>query len=97
MFLPGLFLNTDGKSRVELLLSYEYQRMWLVERAAWQQRMYPENTTLNVDFVKRYVHTFKANNQPFEKVVSKTHNKRAPGDKAMSYEKDQKKTEGKGK
>lgn len=26
--------------------------------------MYPENTTVNVDVVKRYVLTFKANNPP---------------------------------
>lgn len=41
------------------LLSNEYQRMWLVERDQWQKRMYPENTTVNIDIVKRYVLTFK--------------------------------------
>lgn len=46
------------------LLSYEYQRMWLEERDAWNKRMYPENTTVNVDVVKRYVLSFKTNTQP---------------------------------
>lgn len=90
----------DGKSRVEWLLSYEYFRMWLEEREAWKKRMYPENTTVNVDIVKSYVLSFKTNNQPvkpavkkpfkmkkFEGVGSKTANKRPPGDKTMQYEK----------
>ncbi|KAJ0181747.1 hypothetical protein K1T71_002469 [Dendrolimus kikuchii] len=90
----------EGKSRIEWLLSYEYQRMWLEEREVWKKRMYPENTTVNVDIVKRYVLTFKTAHQvpkvekkkpfkmkKFEGVDSKTPNKRLPGDKAMSYQK----------
>lgn len=38
--------------------------MWLEEREAWKKRMYPENTTENIDVVKRYVLTFKNNNKP---------------------------------
>ena len=34
------------------------------EREAWKKRMYPENTTVNVDVVKRYVLTFKTDHQP---------------------------------
>lgn len=73
--------------------------MWLEEREAWKKRMYPENTTVNVDIVKRYVLTFRTNNQPvkaekkepfkmkkFKDIGSKTSNKRSPGDKAMSFE-----------
>ncbi|KPI93899.1 hypothetical protein RR46_13064, partial [Papilio xuthus] len=54
----------EGPSRIEWLLSYEYYRMWLEEREAWKKRMYPENTTVNIDIVKRYVLTFKNNHQP---------------------------------
>ena len=94
----------EGKSRIGWLLSYEYHRMWLEEREAWKKRMYPENTTVNVDIVKSYVLSFKTNHQApkaekkkpfkmkkFEGVGSKTENKRPAGDKAMSYEKEKKK------
>ncbi|XP_059059396.1 uncharacterized protein LOC131852698 [Achroia grisella] len=91
----------EGNSRIEWLLSYEYQRMWTEEREVWKKRMYPENTTVNVDVVKRYVLTFKTNHQSpnlekkepfkmkkFQEVGSKTDNKRLPNDKAMIYEKE---------
>ncbi|XP_073941602.1 uncharacterized protein isoform X2 [Choristoneura fumiferana] len=93
----------EGKSRVGWLLSYEYQRMWLAERELWKKRMYPENTTVNVDIVKSYVLTFKTAHQApkpekkkqfkmkkFEGIGSKTTSKRPSDDKAMSYEKDSK-------
>ncbi|CAH2238120.1 jg18498 [Pararge aegeria aegeria] len=54
----------EGRSQIQWILSYEYQRMWLDEREAWKKRMYPENTTVNVDIVKRYVLTFKTNHHP---------------------------------
>ncbi|XP_028036273.1 uncharacterized protein LOC114247486 [Bombyx mandarina] len=97
----------EGKSRIEWLLSYEYQRMWLDEREAWKKRMYPENTTVNVDIVKRYVLTFKTAHQAiktqkkklfkikkFEGIDGKTKSKRSADDKAMAYmkNKDNKKT-----
>ncbi|KAJ2953531.1 hypothetical protein O0L34_g1133 [Tuta absoluta] len=89
----------EGPARVEHLLSYEYQRMWLEEREAWQKRMYPENLGENVDVVNRYVLTFKTNHQQpkqekkkpfkmkkFENAKAKTSTKRATNDKAMSYQ-----------
>ncbi|KAH9645175.1 hypothetical protein HF086_005720 [Spodoptera exigua] len=30
----------EGKSRIEWLLSYEYQRMWIKEIEAWKKRMF---------------------------------------------------------
>ncbi|KPJ11758.1 hypothetical protein RR48_08064 [Papilio machaon] len=99
-YLPQPWKFSEGPSRIEWLLSYEYYRMWLEEREAWKKRMYPENTTVNIDVVKRYVLTFKNNHQPpkpvkkqpfkmkkFEGIGSKTVTKRDPSDKAMSYEK----------
>ncbi|XP_013200534.1 uncharacterized protein LOC106143099 isoform X2 [Amyelois transitella] len=93
----------EGPSRIEWLLSYEYQRMWVEEREQWKKRMYPENTTVNVDIVKRYVLSFKTNNPPpkpekktpfkmkkFNGIGSKTTTKRPADDKAMSYEKKKK-------
>ncbi|XP_046961229.1 uncharacterized protein LOC124530905 [Vanessa cardui] len=90
----------EGPNRIQWLLSYEYYRMWLEEREAWKKRMYPENTTVNVDVVKRYVLTFKTTYQPpkpeqkkpfkmkkFEGIGSRTTNKRPPGDKAMLFKK----------
>ncbi|XP_053608113.1 uncharacterized protein LOC128673927 [Plodia interpunctella] len=90
----------EGKPRVEWLLSYEYQRMWVEEREAWKKRMYPENTTVNVDVVKRYILSFKNVTPPpkpekkapfkmkkFDGIGSKTETKRPSDDKAMGYEK----------
>ncbi|CAH0700715.1 unnamed protein product [Spodoptera exigua] len=92
----------EGKSRIEWLLSYEYQRMWIKEIEAWKKRMYPESTTVNVDVVKRYVLTFKTNHQPakpekkkpfkikkFEGIKGKLDSKRPPNDKAMRGSMDQ--------
>ncbi|XP_060804917.1 uncharacterized protein LOC106143099 isoform X3 [Amyelois transitella] len=97
------FYKEEGPSRIEWLLSYEYQRMWVEEREQWKKRMYPENTTVNVDIVKRYVLSFKTNNPPpkpekktpfkmkkFNGIGSKTTTKRPADDKAMSYEKKKK-------
>ncbi|CAK1549793.1 unnamed protein product [Leptosia nina] len=94
----------EGPSRIAWLLSYEYQRMWVEEREAWKKRMYPENTTVNVDIVKKYVLTFKSNHQPpkpeqkkpfkmkkFEGVGSRTKNKRPANDKAMNFNKNKEK------
>ncbi|CAH0726605.1 unnamed protein product, partial [Brenthis ino] len=99
--LPAL----EGPSRIQWLLSYEYQRRWMEEREAWKKRMYPENTTVNVDVVKRYVLTFKTDHQPpkseqkkpfkikkFESIGSRITNKRAPDDKAMAFQKEMKKS-----
>ncbi|PZC74688.1 hypothetical protein B5X24_HaOG207357 [Helicoverpa armigera] len=86
----------EGRTRIEFLLSYEYQRMWMEEIEGWKKRMYPENTTVNVDIVKRYVLTFKTDHQPpkpekkkpfkmkkYEGIKSKTETKRPSDDKAM--------------
>ncbi|XP_063376112.1 uncharacterized protein LOC134663624 [Cydia fagiglandana] len=91
----------EGQSRIGWLLSYEYQRMWIAERDLWKKRMYPENTTFNVDVVKSYVLSFKNAQQPpkpekkkmfkmkkFEGIGSKTTTKRPKDDKAMNYKKD---------
>ncbi|KAI5641579.1 hypothetical protein NE865_06336 [Phthorimaea operculella] len=96
---PSPWKFMEGPPRVEHLLSYEYQRMWLEEREAWQKRMYPENLVENVDIVKKYVLTFKTNHQPpkqekkkpfkikkFDNAKAKTSTRRASNDKAMSYE-----------
>ncbi|XP_049867557.1 uncharacterized protein LOC126367807 [Pectinophora gossypiella] len=93
----------EGKARIEHVLSYEYQRMWLEERELWKKRMYPENTIVNVDVVKRYVLTFKTNHQPpkpekkkpfkmkkFQGIESRTKNRRPTGDKAMGFLKKEK-------
>ncbi|XP_045764724.1 uncharacterized protein LOC123866957 [Maniola jurtina] len=103
---PQQWKFMEGRSRIEWLLSYEYQRMWLEEREAWKKRMYPENVTVNVDIVKRYVLTFKTNYNPpkpeqkkpfkmkkFEGIGSKTASKRPPGDKAMGKNKKTEKSE----
>ncbi|CAH4004752.1 uncharacterized protein LOC123711612 [Pieris brassicae] len=95
----------EGPSRIPWLLSYEYQRMWVEEREAWKKRMYPENTTVNVDIVKRYVLTFKSNHQPpkpeekkpfkmkkFEGIGSRTTSKRPAKDKAMNFNKNKEKS-----
>lgn len=54
----------EGSSHISLLIAHEYQRMWITERDAWKKRMYPENVSVNVDIVKRYILTFKNNVKP---------------------------------
>lgn len=60
----------EGPSRIDFLLSYEYQRIWIEERDLWQKRMYPETTTAKVDVITKYIMSFK-NAPPKPKKVTK--------------------------
>lgn len=50
---------------MNLVLSYEYQRMWLLERDEFQKKLYPVSEG-RVNLIKRYVASLKNNTKPPE-------------------------------
>ncbi|VVC91883.1 unnamed protein product [Leptidea sinapis] len=102
-YCPQPWKFMQGPARIQWLLSYEYQRMWIVEREAWKKRLFPEKTAQAEDIVKNYVLSFKTNTLPpkpepkkpfkmkkYEGVSSRTTTKRKPNDKAMKFLKEKK-------